>query len=51
MEFAWMNYSSSTNRDNIYGRSNDSGMKDENLSKISEKSLTSNIVNFGYYVD
>ena len=41
----------SINRNDIYGGSYDSSMKNESFSKISEKSLNANIVNFGYYVD
>ena len=42
-----MNYSSGTYRNDIYGWSNDSGMKNESFPKISEKSLTSIDLNFG----
>ena len=44
-----MNYSSGTYRNDIYGWSYDSGMKNESFPKISEKSLNANIVNIGYY--
>ena len=48
--FVMSNYAS-INRNDIYGGSYDSGMKNESFSKISEKSLNANIVNIGYYVD
>jgi hypothetical protein len=47
--FVMSNYAG-INRDNIYGGSYDSGMKNESFPKISEKILNANIVNFGYYV-
>ena len=46
--FVMSNYAS-INRNDIYGGSYDSGMKNESFSKISEKSLNANIVNIGYY--
>jgi hypothetical protein len=49
MEFTWMNYSSSIDRNNIYGWCYDSSMKYESISKISEKSLISITWNFGNY--
>jgi len=51
MEFIMMSDYAGINRNDIYGGSYDSSMKNESFSKISEKSLNANIVNFGYYVD
>ena len=47
--FVMSNYAG-INRNDIYGGSYDSGMKNESFPKISEKSLNANIMNFGYYV-
>ncbi len=51
MEFIMMNNSAGSYRDNIYGRSDDSSVKNESFSKISEKSMTTDIMNFSNYVD
>ena len=46
-----MSDSSVIDRDNIYGRSDDSGWKVESFSKISEKSCSATCVNIGNNVN
>ena len=50
MEFIVMNYSAGADRNDIYGRCDDSGMKNESFSKISEKTCIGIIMNLGNYV-